>query len=246
MFFLKSLDRFWGKNPAFFLGITLLHAVYLALIFNIWVLFSFLVFAFSVYKRMLQIVVLGVCTYFYTLILYPGQTIEKEDGMASLTIHEVQKIPTHYGYKKRALVTINHFKSEDHSIQKVPAYFYYKGLPQITSNQLLAQGSLIQWSPHSYLFRAKKVSELPTTSSWWMTRGKVKKKLSSYLHRHMKHRQSAQFVYSLISGEVNNIKFRMLFTRLGLGHLLAISGFHFSIVMGLVALIFSKFSRKWE
>ena len=131
MFFLKSLDRFWGKNPAFFLGITLLHAVYLALIFNIWVLFSFLVFAFSVYKRMLQIVVLGVCTYFYTLILYPGQTIEKEDGMASLTIHEVQKIaPVITASHKRALCQRINWavKSEDHSIQKVPAYFYFKGL----------------------------------------------------------------------------------------------------------------------
>ncbi|MDN3505139.1 MAG: ComEC/Rec2 family competence protein [Rhabdochlamydiaceae bacterium] len=164
--------------------------------------------------------------------------------MAKITISEVQNVPTHYGKKTRALVTLDHFSSDDFDLYNQKAYFYCKDFDEIKSNHIESSGSLTQFAPHTYLFRAKEIKNLPSTFSLMKKRGELKKRLYQKLHHKMQSHFSADLIYALLSGEVVNMQLRMLFNRLGLGHLLAISGFHFSIVTGFLALFFVRSNRR--
>lgn len=69
--------------------------------------------------------------------------------------------------------------------------------------------------------------------SW---RWKVTRALREWLRAHLKKKESVAFLMALLTGEVSHGASLFDLRRLGLAHLLAISGFHFSLVMMLVGL----------
>lgn len=83
----------------------------------------------------------------------------------------------------------------------------------------------------------------PVKASWssaeW--RARAKKAIAGHLKSRMQNQRSARFLAALTTGEFADLSLLFSFSRLGLQHLMAISGFHFS----LVALTFGLLIKSW-
>ena len=62
-----------------------------------------------------------------------------------------------------------------------------------------------------------------------------KKRMSQFLNKKIKDRDSANFLSALVTGNMTDLYEKFAFLKLGLSHILAISGFHFSLLIALVA-----------
>jgi len=72
------------------------------------------------------------------------------------------------------------------------------------------------------------------------TRFKLKQSLKHMLSKKLKDSLSRSLITSLITGEVDNKLLRFSFARLGLSHVLAISGFHFALVIAFFSFFLNK------
>jgi competence protein ComEC len=109
----------------------------------------------------------------------------------------------------------------------------------------VVEGALIARGRAEYVLKVKDWHEVPNSFSLAELRYRAKEKFKSVLGRNLSER-SAHLLGSLTTGDVEDRLLRYEFGRLGLQHLLAISGFHFAIVLSICSLFCGKmFSRKW-
>ena len=235
---IENFTHFWSRLPALYLGVVVLFATLIALTHSPWIVLAIVPFIAMTYPKILQTIVLGVGTWLYVSHAHPTFHFESIKGMAKVRVHEIQHVPTHYGKKERAQVTIEHFQSDGVELFNQKAFLYGK---KIKSDHLLVEGRLTQWSPHNYILRATKVVE--QSGNLARKRREIKDHLYYRLRGQME-KGSADLIYALLSGEVVNLNLRMLFSRLGISHLLAISGFHFSIIIALFSLLMKRANRR--
>ncbi len=86
-----------------------------------------------------------------------------------------------------------------------------------------------------YWMEGKDWKEVPGSFSFAEMRFQCKEALRKYLKRHISDAKVQAFLCSLATGEIEERTLAFEFSRLGLSHILAISGFHF----GLIAFFFS-------
>lgn len=240
---INKFEYFWQRHPAFFLALTVFHSALCVLTWH-WVAFaSLLIFCMSAPKRFILIAVLSSASFLFMQFYLENKTIGIDEGEAMIEIKEVRKV-RHYGrIEYRAQGTLLHFQSKEHTLHNQPISFSSSKLKSIQSNRIIAEGKLIQKGPNRFWFRPSQIKELPPTFSLVWNRFWMKQNLKRVIQKSMTDRRSADLMYSLLSGEVDNLELRILFNRLGLGHLLAISGFHFSIVMGAIAFVLARSKR---
>ncbi|MCH9703441.1 MAG: ComEC/Rec2 family competence protein, partial [Chlamydiae bacterium] len=70
-------------------------------------------------------------------------------------------------------------------------------------------------------------------------RERAKKSVRSYIHRRVENKGASSFLSALFTGDLEERLMRQEFCRLGLAHLLAISGFHFAIFVLFCRLLLS-------
>jgi ComEC/Rec2-related protein len=86
-------------------------------------------------------------------------------------------------------------------------------------------------------FICKKAEPVPRTWTPAEWRFQLKQQFRRYLKTHLQEAHS--LLFSLFTGEIEEKELRFLFSRLGLQHLLAISGFHFMLLLGLLSSLLS-------
>lgn len=93
-----------------------------------------------------------------------------------------------------------------------------------------------------YFKPAKKAKweKIPGTFSFAGYRFGIKQAVQAYVKRHYWPKETADFITAISSGELENRMVRFFFARLGLQHILAISGFHFALIALLVGWVMSK------
>jgi competence protein ComEC len=96
-------------------------------------------------------------------------------------------------------------------------------------------------SNHYYLKADRSKAWFPVKNSWSLSelRFHAKKFLKKHLHQRIKTKDAADFLTGILIGEFENKLMSFEFTRFGLQHIMAISGFHFAIL----ALILNTFLR---
>lgn len=91
----------------------------------------------------------------------------------------------------------------------------------------------VQGSLKGSYFKPKKKAvweKVPGTFSFAGIRYRCKQRMQKYVLRYYKPRDTADFIAAISTGELENRKVRFFFSRLGLQHILAISGFHFALI----------------
>jgi hypothetical protein len=101
------------------------------------------------------------------------------------------------------------------------------------------EGVLYPSYKYSAYLKLQNKKAISTKESLASKRYKWKRSLSRYLHTKIQNKEVADLYFSLSSGEAPPSFMRFQFQKLGLSHLLAISGFHF----GLILCIFSFLLR---
>ncbi len=105
----------------------------------------------------------------------------------------------------------------------------------------ILKGKLKKRGPYDYQFLAKEWIPVPKTFSLAELRFQMKEKLRAFLETKLKSPRVASFLSSLLTGDVEDRSLRYEFSKLGLQHILAISGFHFAILIAFASFFLNLF-----
>jgi competence protein ComEC len=228
--------QFWLEQPALLFGLSLLigsgsflfwegpwgwiwplfWGTYLALhrfFPPILVMFAGVLYAWALYSHTPE----GSVGYFKIAFLKPHQSPFERGLMYQGTLYiDGQRIPC----------SVHHSFGEQH--------------PKANCDYIL-QGTLKKRGPYDYLFKAKSWTPVENTWSFAEVRFRMKERLRHFLNQKLPHPQVASFLGSLITGDVEDRTLRYEFGRLGLQHILAISGFHFAILIAFCSFFLGLF-----
>lgn len=124
----------------------------------------------------------------------------------------------------------------------VPVSVFYRGKlgnHPAANCDYVVMGELIQRERHDFLFKVKEWEPVKGTFSLAEMRYQMKERFRVYLGKHLSSRCAA-FLGSVTTGDVEDRLLRYEFGRVGLQHLLAISGFHFAILLGMCSFVCRK------
>ena len=92
--------------------------------------------------------------------------------------------------------------------------------------------ALLKLEKHTPWIATKKNRSL---ANW---RFETKERLRTHLHKVIKDKRAAHFLSALATGDIDDLSLSMEFKRVGLSHILAISGFHFALVALFIGSLF--------
>ena len=217
--------EFWEEQPALLIGLSFLVGIGAALFsLPLWI-----VAAWASYTLLLRKWASCCSVFFiglYAWLLYsPLPTI---DTPAEITAHfSISSLEPHQSpFYKDLLYRGTLYWNQ----AALPCCIYVR--PQeriIASGDYQVTGTLRRRGDYEFTFRAKHWEPLPWTFSLAELRYQTKEHLRAFLKIHLPH--SATLLSSLATGEVEDRLLRYEFSRLGLQHLLAISGFHFGVLL---------------
>lgn len=232
------------RFPALWAGLHLLvgsaaafgwHFSYLFVIAALWIVSGGV-------KRILAGTGIALAAFFYTLLLYPPLEMqkEKEQGVAHFSISAIKEHASSFGSSFVYQGMIKEFEGK----RALPCQiFLSKTAPRPIANQdYLIRGTLIQKEKRSFVFKpAKNTPWEPVRGTWSLAEGRhlTKEKVCRYIKTKISHPRSATFLAALATGEIEEHLLSLEFSKVGLQHILAISGFHF----GLLAAFLGFFCR---
>lgn len=229
------IEQFWREHPALLAAISLLIG-FAAVLFGLssWTLFLFALYL--IWQRKwasLTLIGFGIV---YAVLSQPNAKTPAEcTARFSISTLQPHQTPFHKNLIYRGTLYVNR--------QSLPCKIAHP----ISSNRPLANrdykvtGTLIDQDAFSYLFKPKEW--VPIENSWSPAelRFQTKAKVSAFIKKHLRRPKTANFIASLITGESSERQIAYEFGRLGLQHLLAISGFHFGILLAFLSLCFRFF-----
>jgi competence protein ComEC len=225
----QSHRLFWTQHPALLLGISLLIGCgsYLYahpfLVSLPWFVYLLLISKRSLIFQGISFSLLG---YVYSFALYsnaPHLTEPKEvEGIFSIDLLKPYQSPFQTGLLYKGTLKIP---------QALACTICAKGASRPLANQdYWVSGILEQRGDFDYSLKPKKWR--PIEKSWRLAewRYQLKEKFRKFLKKTTSLR-TAILLSSLITGDIEDRSLRYEFSRVGLQHLLAISGFHFALLI---------------
>jgi competence protein ComEC len=216
--------------PAFFYGIVFFLGIALGLAFHWSYFIPLAVCLWSQRKRLVSgiaVCLLGIGWAHYSCTL-PSLPEEGMEGEGRFNIESVAY--SHSPFQKSILVkgTLKHFKSWSN----IPCSIYFKeGQPRPLANtDLMVTGQLIPKGHQRYVLKLNTWESIPSTHSFAEARFGLKNRLRSHLQPFFPESKSRAFLLSMLTGETDDRLLALEFNRLGLLHLLGISGFQFAIL----------------
>ncbi len=234
--------RFWIEQPALLLAISLLIGTSSYLFWEApwkWI-FPFLWCLYLIFLRSWAPIFLLLGGSLYSWCLYSSPPASTESAYFSISSLKPHQTPFHKGLIYRGDLRIEN--------TQVPCSVYYRGLnhPMADCDYLLA-GNLIQRGPYEYIYKPHKWIPIEKTWSLAELRYQMKERLRIFLEQKLHRPRTASFLGSLITGDVEDRTLRFEFGRLGLQHILAISGFHFGILIAFCSFFLGLFvSKRWK
>lgn len=256
MLSISSLLHFWICHPALFYGIAFVLGVSSHLMHSLWLIipclclwFPFLLIAlYSRHREVIKplflsfMIFLTAWAYAAAYYEFPSLPEQGVKGIAHVKIKNMSLQSHLFGERWLYRCEIKQFfpDNESHSIASLlpcliilPAKIPSKDSRPLANQEYWVPGKLIQTSKGSYFLKisSKNVwTAIPHTWSWAEYRYLWKKKVSEWIESQFSHPLSASFLAGLVTGEFDDLWMRQQFSRFGLQHLLAISGFHFAII----------------
>ncbi|MDP1880139.1 MAG: ComEC/Rec2 family competence protein [Parachlamydiaceae bacterium] len=248
------LIRFWSFHPALFYGISLLLGIYIHFFSfpSLLISFFFLLCPFIIsvtqsnlfIKPLILSSLVVFCGWFYTQSHYVLPIIPSEgvNGNAVIHILQLQNKKSMFGERWVYSCEIHHWKSYDSSFsfsKKTPCLIFLSkdqekkfGRPKANQDYIIT-GKLIPLEKGGYQLKLLSNSSwIPVneTSNFAENRYQWKTVVSKWIKKKFPHQKSGVFLAGLVTGEFDDYTIRQDFSRFGLQHLLAISGFHFALI----------------
>ncbi len=232
------LGTAWGLSPSYFYGCLL----------GLWLLP--LIFLSSQRKTLLFALCAFISAGVLTQLRCPLPQVPSEKchgtGTFSIDALKTQHSPFH-----RSLVyqgTLDFITDEGHPIPSVPCALYHPYFskhPSADSSYKIT-GTLIQKKPRFFILKPdKNKSWIPVIGSFSFAEGRylAKKAFCRSLEMQISNPHTRTFLNALATGEIDDRILSLEFGKLGMQHILAISGFHFALIAlflgALLRLVFS-------
>lgn len=174
--------------------------------------------------------------YFHIPPKLPTQEIQALFSPASLQTHHS---PFHKGLKYKGTLT--------HPSFQIPCSIYFRGSVNdrfTAGRSYVMAGTIEQRGFSDYLFKPKTWKPLSNTWSLAELRFQTKESFRNLLSQHITSPKTASFLSSLSTGDVEDRMLRYEFGRVGLQHILAISGFHFGILIAFFSFCLGLFLKR--
>lgn len=254
LFFIEYPLAFWQRHPALLAGLlTLLgtvcsyrwHPIYLAVLLLL--LFLFLLkrtFPFFFSLAILSCFAGALSGHLRIPRIELPQ--EKVAGVGHFHIDNLSILSSPFNRSYFYKGVLKTFRAEDGTLYtNLPCSIFLplkKAKP--ADRDYTIEGTLLQKQEHMFCLKPKKGKDwasVDNTFSLAEWRYQAKKTIGTHIKRCISDAKSATFLCALITGEVDERSIRLDLGRLGLQHLLAISGFHFSLFALLLSIILRPF-----
>lgn len=261
---MSRLHYFGEHYPALWYGLAAMVGAAASLLDPILVLFPFALVLFllllGVLNKMWPLACrLALCcgiiiaTYAYAI---PFRTVQLPPtgihGTASLTFHSLKQKRSSFGTRWVAEATLKNFNADmGKTFSSLPIQLSFSPandtfLP-VLQWEWSVQGTLRNTTQNGHYFfkpdnHARWIPQGFTLSGYFAgLRQSLKEKIKNYLMTVMEPTVSAPFLHGMFTGEFNDVVLKHQFGIFGLQHILAISGFHFSLLAAILALTLSLF-----
>ncbi len=244
--------NFWKHYPALYFGLSLLIGVSIALTHSLSpliVLFSYIFFR----REFLVAFLLTLCGYLYTAHILPPP-LPQNLSLKGTGLFHIRSISPCSSFQKRLLYHgefIRFTTETNETLSSIPAFFFLTNPTErsrITANHIYQlSGELKVMRPTSFFFKLDKklgFKKKEKTFSLVEIRYKVKKTIASFLEEKIPHPPSFAFLNGLITGNLDDRLLKFSFSRLGLQHVMAISGSHFAFLIYLLSFVLHRFLTK--
>lgn len=244
---MSTIKSFFKRYPSLIFAISAIVGAEAALqSAPVWLLL--LLLAYFLYKKWIYTSLYGLTVFFLTSYSIQLSPIPEEGvtGKARIRIDHLSYKKGQYQaswiYKGR----VQAFDGEGISIKGIP---FFLSLPAKKDNRPLANCDY-EILCHIKKGKGNQLILKPLTSASWQAlesfslselRFFMKNKVKRWIERQFSSPSTNQFLSGLVIGEFDDRQLREDFGRFGLLHLLAISGFHFSILAGLLELLLRPF-----
>lgn len=238
---MKKLDCF-EKMPALFYGLSFFLGVELAFHPGWALILPLCCILYLNLKSAWLAILVAIAGFCYTQANYHFTAIDPEgvEGVAKIRIDSVSCVKTRFGKNLYYKGTLLSFKQKEGALnfppKNIPISFKLRSKKNL--NRPLADGIYLfpcHLFPSSGMRYRMKLNpklgwrKIKSTYSMAENRSLAKQKVSAFIKKCFTKTNSQDFLAGLVTGEFNEERIKNAFCRFGLLHLMAISGFHFSL-----------------
>lgn len=261
--FQEALLRFWEQHPALLYALFLLLGFQLAF-FREPILFMpgmalTLPLLFSSKKLDRLRIGLGLCltitAWFWGVNLYQFPAIPQGgiQGQAYIDISSVSLTSNHFGKRWTYRGTLHRFISEEGKViaRRIPYTIHIPANAELTrptaNKEYLITGRLKESAPGRYhIIVGKHTPWHPIAGSWGFAemRFDAKNAIGSYIKNNIANNRAGIFLTGIATGYFDDHLMSLEFSRFGLQHIMAISGFHFAIIAGFFGFLLRLFVNR--
>lgn len=237
--------EFWNKYPGLYYGCVLLLGFAFGLTAN-FILLVPLTLLLLVKKKIIYALVLFGASYGYIQWNFQSESLPENglEGTACFEVQNITKASNHFSSSyvyKGTLHSFTHSKIKNQNC----SLFVDDKLKRIPGGKTyLFEGRLFENKKGNYFLKInekKPWRELEQLHNLSETRFSTKAHIKEHIFSKYSHFHTASFLTGMFTGEIQDPILQFSLSRLGLQHLLAISGFHFSILIWMLSFALRPF-----
>lgn len=245
----QAYCNFWQKHPALLIGVSLLMGSACCLDFSLYYLVILAALILPIIKNLkLFSFAMAACLIGFLSILfrYPEITLPSEKilGAGRFKPQSIKLVSSPFYRSLLYQGTLLDFKTQKQTYQNLPCSIYLPIYGKRPSCNAIYQieGSLQQKSSRLLVLKPlkqkawKKVAPYLNLIEW---RFSAKQWISKCIHNQVSDQTTGAFLSALVTGQTDERLLTMQFGKLGLQHLLVISGFHFALLAYLLRSLFN-------
>lgn len=248
--------QFWQHNPAMLYGLMALCGASFVLYRDLWPLLSLTLLAIllslgnPIQRTLASLLILATAYLTHQQYLVPKDLNNPVEGLAVVEINAIKSSKSPFGESRLYRGTLTSFTPDEGTIAKNipitisepinepirPVNTAYEIRGRLRSSPQgrfsLAPDKKSPWKPLQYH---------PTLAHW---RYSGKRAFQETINANIVDPHTAAFLSGIAVGEFDDMQLSMELGRLGLQHLMAISGIHFSIIAGILTFFFAMLLGK--
>lgn len=230
---------FWSRHPALFLSLCILLGTAIAFepLLCLWIVFAVLCATASSRRTLILAVICFAAAYTSTAFRHPPLHLEQEKvpGKALFHIDQVKISTSPFSRSLLYKGVLKHFETNEGIVYTdLPCSIFlplYGKHPPANTDYVI-RGNLLQKADYAFVLKPEKNAQwTPLPSSWNLSewRFQAKQAVSRYLKQEIADSHTRTFLNALTTGDVDERILAMELNKVGLQHILAISGFHFAL-----------------
>ncbi len=243
------ITPFWERAPAFFYAILFFLGNASALAFDVSYLIPTALCCFTYHQKIIKAVSVFIAGFLWAFYSYSFPSLQEEgvEGEGSFKVQSI--VYGHSPFQKSILFKgiLKEFLTSEQSWRRIPCSIYFSGkhFPPLANQDLRVTGKLIQKEKKRYVLKLKTAEKIPRTFSLAQWRFDFKSKIRSIFEKNFSNSKSRSFLFSMLTGETDDRLLALEFNRIGILHLIGISGFQFTLLAFLLTLpLRTLFSHK--